>query len=241
MFSLSPVIGGTLITAAVLAGVAPANADIGITTQNVRYSLPPVQARHDIRQAAGRGSVLFTQEMGRRQARRFAPAGWGVAHAAGTYRGDCATFYRRDVWRLRRAYVVRVVNVDTRRPSNGHRWALVTVLTGAETMAAVCIHMPTHSVSRAVYRAGIGRVRTLLRRLSTRYRHVAIGGDWNNRYGTRARFRGFVSRRPPAGTGARGGRVDYVYVRRPARVAHISILRRTFSDHNGVRVWVRNG
>jgi len=127
MFSLSPVIGGTLITAAVLAGVAPANADIGITTQNVRYTLPPVQARHDIRQAANRGSVLFTQEMGRRQARRFAPAGWGVAHAAGTYRGDCATFYRRDVWRLRRAYVVRVVDVATRRPSNGHRWALVTV------------------------------------------------------------------------------------------------------------------
>jgi hypothetical protein len=245
MFSLG-MISGTL-TATVLFGVAsPAYADnYAVTTQNVRVTLGPAHARHDIRQAAARGSVLFTQEMSRRNAARFRPAGWGSAHAARprvNNRGDCATFYRRSAWRLRRSYVVPLVNTYTPHvPTNGQRWALVAVLTGREALAAVCVHMPTHAVSRRLYWAGIGRLRTLLARLSARYPRVIVGGDWNNGYPTRARFRGFVARRPPAATGPRGGRVDYLYTRRPARIARIGTIRRTFSDHNGMRIWVRNG
>lgn len=225
-------IGGTLILPAVLIGVAPPSiADTGITTQNVRRGIAPAHVRHDVRQAAAAGSVLLTQEMGWRHPRRFRPPGWSVAHVGAGRRGDCATFYDRDVWRLRRSYVV---------PLPARRWALVAVLTGRHPLAAVCVHMPTHNVSRGVYWSGIDRLRPLLRRLSSRFRHVAVGGDWNNVYRTRARFRGFTSARPPAGTGPKGGRVDYVYVRRPAHIARVRIIRHTYSDHNGVRVWVRN-
>lgn len=240
MFSLS--LAGVL-AAGVLAGVAfPAYGDeYGITTQNVRVTMDAAHARHDIRQAAARGSVLFTQEMGRRNARRFRPAGWSSTHAAGTYRGDCATFWDRDRWRLRRAYAVRIVDAETRRPSNGHRFALVAVLTGAETLAAVCVHMPTHGASRGIYAAGARRLRALLARLSSRYARVAVGGDWNRHYVNRVRFPGFRAARPPAATGSGGGRIDYVYVRRPAHITRVRVIGHTYSDHNGVRVWVRNG
>lgn len=233
-----------VIAATVLIGVAsPAYSQYGVTTQNVRVGLPAPEARHDVRDAAAFGSVVFTQENGHRRARRFAPAGWGTAHAAGTYRGDCATYWRRDVWRLRRAYVVRILDVATPgEPSNGHRWALVAVLSHRQTWAGVCVHMPTPKAGRGAYRTAAANVRRLLARLSSRYAgRVFVGGDWNRRFSRRPAFGGYAARRPPGATHANGVRIDYVYVRRPAYAARIRVIGGTYSDHNGVRIWVRAG
>jgi endonuclease/exonuclease/phosphatase family metal-dependent hydrolase len=237
MFSLT--VARSLTAAVTLAGVA---SHVGIATQNVYRGSTPAHVRHDIRDASARASLVFAQEMYGRDARRLRPAGWGSWHTSGGYRGDCAVFWRRDVWRLRRGYVVRLTNADTpRRPSNGRRWAAIAVLTGAETMAGVCVHMPTHAAPRGVYAAGVRRLRALLARLAERFGFVAVGGDWNRHYRHRPAFRGFVSRRPPRATGSGGGRIDYVYVRRPAGIAGIRVIGHTYSDHNGVRVRVRTG
>ena len=217
----------------VLAGVASASADTGVTTQNVRVGLPAWQARHDIRHAARFGSVVLAQEMHKRRAAAFAPAHWGTAQATRARvrnRGDCAIYWRRDRWRLRRAYVVPVTRGVTR---NETRYAQIAVLTGRQTMAAVCVHMPTARAPTAVYRAGIGRIRALLGRLA-RFPHVVIGGDWNRAYSRRPRLPGYVAGRPPRG-------VDYVYARRPDTVSRVRVIRPTFSDHNGIRTWVRDG
>ena len=242
MFSRRTVISGTLILPAVLFGVAPpAGADIGITTQNVRVTLPPAQARHDVRQAAARGSVLFAQEMGRRGAGRFRPAGWGSAQAAGPFRGNCATFYNRHVWRLRSWRAVRLLDENLpAHPPQGHIWALVTVLTGAETLAGVCVHMPTKRAGDGVYAPALRRLRALLARLSSRYPRVVVGGDWNRDYSRRPALAGFRAARPPAPTHSPGVRIDYIYAHRPAHIARVRVIGRTYSDHNGVRVWVRN-
>jgi len=177
--------------------------------------------------------------MSRRHAARFAPAGWRSVQATRPrlgYRGDCATFYDASRWRLRTSYVVRLLDVRTRHPSNGRRWALVAVLTGAQPLAAVCVHLPTHGVSRRLYGRAVDNLRPTLRRLSARYGHVVIGGDWNRHYRYRPRFRGFVAYRPPAGTGPHGGRVDYLYVRRPDAITGARVIRHTYSDHDGMRV-----
>lgn len=229
MFSLGVAVS---LTAAVLSGVA---SPVGIATQNVYRGSSHV--RHDIRQAAAGASIVFAQEMYGRDARRLRPAGWASWHPRAGYAGDCAVFWRRDLWRLRRAYVVRLTDTRTPHvPSNGHRRAVVAVLTGAETTAAVCVHMPTHGVPTAVYAAGVRRLAGLLARLSARFPFVAVGGDWNRNYRERPRFSGFTAARPPRVTGPKGGRVDYVYVRRPAHIARIRVIGNTYSDHNGVRV-----
>lgn len=242
MFSPNETIGNGIAAVIALTGVAPpASAHIGITTQNIYRGLTPAHARHDVRQAAGAGSVVFAQEMFTRHARRLRPAGWAAAHMAGPYRGDCAVFYRRAVWRLRAAYVVPLTNAPTRLPSNGHRRAIVAVLTGRQTWAGVCVHMPTQHAPTAAYAAGVRRLRALLARLSARFAFVAVGGDWNRGYWRRPRLPGFVAARPPRATGPHGGRVDYVYVRRPARIARVRDIGHTYSDHNGVRIWAGTG
>jgi len=226
-------IGG--MTAAFIAIGAPAPAVV-VTTQNVRYTLGPAHTRHDIRHAAAGGSVVLAQEFRYRHAARYRPAGWGAVQASRPRvlnRGDCAVYWDRAVWRLRRAYVVPVTDYPAR---NGHRRALVAVLTGRHTLAAVCVHMPTHKVPRPAYWRGIGRLRVAVERLAARYRHVIVGGDWNNPYSTRARFPGFATVAPGIGTGARGGRVDYLYVSRPDSITGHKVITGTYSDHNGMRV-----
>jgi len=231
------------LTSALIAVSAPASALV-VTTQNVYRGLGPINARHDIRQAAAGGSVVFAQEMSGRRAGRFAPAGWRAAQAPRprlNNRGDCATFYDAGVWRLRRSYVVPLLAADTHYRPNGHRWALVAVLTGAEALAAVCVHLPTHGVPRRLYWLSVARLRPVLQRLAGRFPHVVVGGDWNNPFPTRARFRGFVCVRVPRATGPKGGRPDYVYVRRPDRITGGRVIGGTYSDHNGMRVRIGGG
>jgi endonuclease/exonuclease/phosphatase family metal-dependent hydrolase len=220
-----------------------------LTTQNVRVGMPPDHVHHDINQAAAHSSVLFTQEMGLRHARRFAPRGWGTAHFAGIRRGDCATYWDRREWRLVKAWPVPVTWATFRA---GHRWALVTVLRGhGTTVAAVCVHMVTRARSRPMaYGNGTERLAALVDRLRARHRHVVIGGDWNlpYRYGPRHRYpwpvmprHGMSSMRPPRPTGSNGhgGRIDYVWTARGMRQVGSHIIGNTYSDHQGNRIKVR--
>lgn len=235
------------VAAAVLAAVS-----LTVTTQNVRVSLPPAQARHDIAQAAEHSSLVVTQEMGKRHARRFAPAGWGTAHFSGLSRGDCATYWKRDRWTLRRSWAVQLTAADGFR--HGHRWALVTVLRDHQTtVALVCLHMITRALDRRpVYRRGIGRLAQLLTRLHSHWPHVLVGGDWNLAWGTdhQLRLPGFPAVRLPAhgmrswapsrATGPQGGRVDFFYWRRHAiTCTGLRIIGHTYSDHQGTRIHLR--
>ena len=228
------------LAAAVLALSLAAPADgLTVTTQNVRVTLGPVHARHDIRQAAEHSSVVFTQEMGKRRARRFAPAGWGVAHFSGLRRGDCATYWDRSRWRLVRAYPFRVAHEPFRA---GHRWAVVTVLRRVGhpgvRLAAVNVHLFTRTVfRRPAWRRAITRIRDVAERLVARYPRVVMGGDWNRTWGRRATFRGFSSASPAGRTGPKGGRVDYLFWH-GERFRRIRVIGHTYSDHDGTRVWL---
>lgn len=206
-----------------------------ITTQNVRVSLPPPLAHHDITQAAQHSSVLFTQEMGLRDARRFAPPGWGTAHAQGLRQGDCATYYDRDLWRKTGSRAVLLTHAPFRA---GTRYALVTHLRGqGTTLDVVCVHMITKSLARrAVYHRGMDRLRALLSRLTAA--HVVVGGDWNRNWSQRAPLSGYHTRKPPAPTGSHGGRIDYLWWRGAAERT-IRVIGHTASDHQGVRVRLR--
>lgn len=212
-----------------------------LTTQNVRVTLPPDEARHDIRQAAEHSSVVVTQEMGRRHAARFAPAGWGTAHRPGVRRGDCAAYWDRDAWHRVRAYAVPITWATFRA---GHRWALVTVLAGhGLRVAVVCVHMVTHGLSHPIaYRNGTRRLAALLVRLRGRVGPVVVAGDWNARWGE---ARGRVGYPPrvlgPTFNAAPVRRIDWAVWSRPgvSILAPPRVIRHTYSDHNGVRFRLR--
>jgi hypothetical protein len=215
---------------------APAHA-VTVTTQNVYVGLPRAEARHDIRQAAQFSSVVFTQEMGHRRASRFTPAHWAVVHFRGTWRGDCATFYDRRVWRVVRAHTFRVSAEPFRA---GHRWALVTVLRHVgrpgSRLATVNVHAFTHTIFRPVaWRRAVTTIRDVADGLAARYGRVVMGGDWNRTWDRRGRFPGFASAEPPRQTGPKGGRVDYVFWH-GERFRGIRVIGRTYSDHDGTRV-----
>jgi hypothetical protein len=228
-----------VVVVAVFVGLslaAPASA-VTVTTQNVRRGLPLAEARHDIRQAAEFSSVVFTQEMHNRRASRFAPARWGASHYGPGSRGDCATFWDRDVWRLVSSWPVRISHEPFRA---GTRWALVTVLRRVGRpdirLAAVNVHLFTHTVFRPrAWRRAMARIRDVGERLVARYPAVVMGGDWNRTWGRRATFPGFVSAEPPRRTGPKGGRVDYVFWH-GLRFRGIRVIGGTFSDHEGTRV-----
>lgn len=227
--------------------IAVAALAMTVTTQNVRETLGPERAHHDIDQAAQHSSLVLTQEMGHRNARAFAPPGdWGTAHHSGARRGDCATFWQRDHWHLVRQWLKPV----TWPPfPNGLRFALVTILRGhGTTVAAVCVHMMTHALRHPIaYRNGTRRLAALVRRLELRHRHVIIGGDWNLRFGEGPGLYPFdvfprhqlASRRPPQPTGGNGhgGRIDYLWTRQHTTTqVSLRVLGHTYSDHQAVRV-----
>jgi len=204
-----------------------------VATQNVRVGMPPYQARHDIRQAAALSSVVLTQEMGYRRAVEFRPAGWRSAHFAGTWPGDCATYWQRSTWRELRSWVRPVSFASF---PYGHRWLLATVLRhrrSGQRVAFVCVHLITHGLRRPQVEArSIARVRRQVRQLRATM-PVVVGGDWNRPYGQRARFHGCHSLRP-----GRAGRVDYVWGC-GMRAVRTVVLAPTYSDHDGVRARFR--
>jgi hypothetical protein len=198
-----------------------------IATQNVSHSLPRDDARHDIARAAQHSSVVVTQEMGQRHAALLAPAGWGVAHAAGPRRGDCATYWKRTRWHLIRSWVRQLTYAPI--PA-GHRWAQVAILRhGSTQLAVVCIHMLTRG-HRPAYRRGMHRLHQLLASLPQR--HVVVGGDWNL---PPYRAHPIWPHSQPARTGPHGGRDDWLSWH-GARFRHRVILYGTRSDHDGVRL-----
>jgi hypothetical protein len=218
---------------------------VTVTTQNVRVGMSPAHSRHDILQAAQHSSVLVTQEMGKRVARRYAPPGWGTAHFAGLRRGDCATYWNRDMWRLHHAWT-RIITWASFRA--GHRFVLATTLRGVgpyqgKRLAVVCVHSITRSETaarRPVFNRGMDRLGDLLSALRSRYRYVVVGGDWNRIWSKRRQFAGMGSVSPSRSTGPKGGRVDYFEWTTPAmRYAGERIIGNTYSDHNGTRVHLK--
>jgi hypothetical protein len=206
-----------------------------ITTQNVKVTLPPPAAHHDINQAAEHSSIVFTQEMGLRRARNFAPRNWGTAHAAGLRQGDCATYWDRAVWRERNSYPTLLTHAPFRA---GTRYALTTVLHlrhTSVTVAAVCVHMITRTLQRSrVYSRGMDRLQALLDRLALRY-PVVVGGDWNRDWSRRVPMVGYHTARPPHSTGG-GARIDYFRWGHDFGERSIRVIGDTRSDHNGVRM-----
>jgi len=222
------------------ASVGLALAALTLTTQNVRVTLPPHEAAHDIRQAAQHSSVVLTQEMGRRDAARFAPAGWGTAHRSGVRRGDCAAYWDRSRWHRVRAYAVPLTWATFRA---GHRWALVTVLRGQGiTWAAVCVHMVTNGVRHPIAaRNGTRRLMAALAALRGRGLPVVVAGDWNMTWAeTRTRW-GYPPRvLSPRFRAVPRSRIDWAAWSRPGvRLDRWRTVRHTYSDHNGVRVRLR--
>ena len=181
---------------------------------------------------------MFTQEMGLRRAARFAPARWGTVHHAGLRQGDCATYWDRRVAERAASFVTLLTNAPFRA---GLRYALTSVLrlrgNPTVTMAAVCVHMITKTLSRrAVYRPRNDRLHDLLVRME-RYPYVVVGGDWNRVWPKRVRIAGYGSKEPPSATGGRGGRIDYFWWQRlNIDYRSIRVIHHTFSDHNGVRM-----
>lgn len=232
-------VGAPLALVLALAAGVPAYGDT-VTTQNVRAGLPRAEARHDVRQAAERSSVVFAQEMAHRRAARFAPAHWGAVHFVGPRRGDCATFYDRRVWRVVRAYPFRVSAAPFRA---GHRYAVVAVLRrvghpGAE-LATVNVHLFTHTVHRPrAWRRATNRLGRLVGALAAHHARVVVGGDWNRTWPRRARFPGYASAEPSRQTGPKGGRVDFLYWH-GERFHGSRVIGHTYSDHEGVRVRLR--
>lgn len=207
-----------------------------IATQNVRLGMTPAHTHHDINAAASRAAVVMTQEMGQRRARNYAPPGYGTAHHAGMWRGDCALYWNRAEWRLARpSWVVPITRADGFH--GGHRWALVTVLKQAapphHRVAVVCLHMITHWGQRVpVERAGIARLTALRHRLSAHWPRLVMGGDWNRRYVHRAAFPPMTAARPPRPTHAPRKRIDYLFSQH-MRVTRTAVIGHTVSDHNG--------
>lgn len=243
-----------LLAAAVVADLpAAASGDSTIGTQNVRNTLPPLRARHDLRQTADGASILLAQEMQRRRASWYAPAGWGATHYRGRgirlNRGDCATYWDRSRWTLVRSYPYQLTYADY-PGGHGRRWALVTILRGhGETIAAVCVHMLTRALDRPlVYRHGVARLHALTARLAQSFR-VVVGGDWNlgHPWDERTRLVGFPaaafhawsSRATVRRTTARA-RLDYFYWS-GFTFRHIARISPTYSDHDGVRLRVGPG
>jgi hypothetical protein len=236
----------TATIALVLLLVAPPANAVTISTQNVRRTLPPLEARHDLRQAARGSTIVVAQELFARRAPWLAPPGWGTAHRRGP-RGDCATFWDRSVWRARRSYPVQLTDADF-PGGHGHRWALVTILHRPDrTIAVVCVHMITHARARPiVYRAGIRRLRQLAVNLAQRF-PVIIGGDWNvpHPWDVRTKLRGFPvaafpgwQSRATVRRTTRESRPDW-FLWTGFRSTSIARISRTYSDHDGVRIRLR--
>lgn len=206
-----------------------------VATQNVRVTLPPPEAQHDIRQAAaGRTSIVLTQEMGRRAAWKYRPAGWGSAHFPyGVRRADCATYFDRARWRKVSAWPRQISYAPF---VAGHRWALITVLRDRSSgvrVATVCVHLITRTLARsAVFERSTDRLRAIVGRLRARYGAVVVGGDWNRPWRQRAPFLG--CRTLPARA------VDYIWGCGVQPMGSRAI-RHTYSDHDGVRMWMRGG
>lgn len=210
---------------------APAAAERAtITTQNVRVTLPPGQARADIRQAAEHSSLLLLQEMHRRWAHRYEPPRWGHAQApqgGPLHRRDCAVMWSHQVWAERGQKVPRLSSGGTFEGAD--RWAVLVQLQHRASRAraiVVCVHLSPRPARNQLQR------QTLLPLLaSLRADLVVVGGDWNRRrpqLAAQLHRRGYVS--------GGGNRVDSVWWRRPARqVAPWRVIRPTFSDHDGVR------
>jgi endonuclease/exonuclease/phosphatase family metal-dependent hydrolase len=236
-----------------LSGLAAALAALSltVTTQNVRVGLPADQVRHDVGLASRHSTIVLTQEMRGRHARFYAPAGWGAAQLGRGMRGDCATYWKRSAWELRRAWLVPLTRATFLR---GHRWALVTVLRGAQaTVVTVCLHMAPRALDRRPsYRHGMAQLAALVDRLRRHWRYVLVGGDWNRAWGADHSQRlvgfpavalprhGMRSWAPPRATGPKGGRPDYFYWRSPAiRATSLHVIGHTFSDHQGARIHLR--
>jgi endonuclease/exonuclease/phosphatase (EEP) superfamily protein YafD len=105
-------------------------------------------------------------------------------------------------------------------------------------LATVNVHAFTRTMARPVaWRATVARLSRLAGTLVAQWGRVVMGGDWNRPWQLRARFPGFGTARPPRPTTA-GGRIDYLYAH-GFRFARVGVIGPTYSDHDGVRAWLR--
>lgn len=256
-----------LVLAAVVVSAAPAPAAVPslvLATQNVRYTLGPRQALHDIRQAARGSDVLALQEMGARRARRYEPPGWATWQALDHRAGQTAVMWRVSRLRLVGAFPMLLHRSNLFPSANRYSAVVVLAVRGTRRcLAVVSVHMVPHIDVR-------GRLTTLRRgrlaalalrtyasagRVLVRGCAVALGGDWNlGAYASRrardprgmfatmtgAGFRGQWYGRQRLGPTLGRRAVDGFWTRRLVPVSQ-RVIRGTYSDHNGVRVTVQLG
>lgn len=249
-----------------VSGVPPrapqATARVVVTTANIFLGLPPARARADIRRAAERSTIVAGQEMGGRRASAFAPRGWRAFQPARPACRELATWWKAETWALVRTRV-RVLVISDIIPS-ATRCATVVVLRHRATglrLPVVNIHMVPHVEVNGHPRANrlvplFARDLVLIRRIAAaardRWGLALLAGDWNVDYpdDRRVQWWGFPYARlherwdthwgklPMTGPTHERRRIDAVWWSESRRIRPVdsTTIRRTWSDHNFVRV-----
>jgi endonuclease/exonuclease/phosphatase family metal-dependent hydrolase len=170
------------------AAAAPAaGSRIVLVTQNVRVTLGPVHARHDVRQAARGADVLALQEMNRRRVTRYLPASWHAWQARGPA-GETAVAWRPARFRLIGGVPLLLHRSTLFRSATRYAAAVMLVERGSNRcLTVVSVHMAPHidaagrltSLRRGKLAAIALRTFAAAGRMLGRGCAVAIGGDWN--------------------------------------------------------------
>lgn len=230
-----------------------------VTTQNVRHTLGPVRAGHDLRQAQRGSDVTIAQEMGSRRAARFRLAGYGVVQPGDRIARELAVYYRRARLQLVAAVPFLLHRSTLFGSATRNGLAVMFRYTARPGCLLVLnVHLIPHievgGRPRDLPRLqlvdlALDRIVALARMLR-RGCALVVGGDWN--------VDGYADRRirapvfPAARFAALGYGSDWRFRVRPTlgrrnvdgffyRNAHPiarRILAGTFSDHNGSRTRV---
>jgi hypothetical protein len=262
---LALVIGLTLVlvTGVLVAGMwRPARAatlrPLVVTSQNVRVTLGPAQARHDVTAAATGADLVLLQEFNHRRATRFTPAGFGTWQGPRGPRAETPLMWRTSSLSLLAARTV-LLHRSQLFPS-ATRYATVarfSIRRSGHCLLIVNLHMVphidkggylTHAPRAALVRRAVAVIAELAR--GAPRCTALVGGDWNVDYwhdaqvrqpampyatmraiGYRAQWSALRNGRPTLGRRY----VDTLWSRH-AGLAWQQVRGHTYSDHQQVRL-----
>jgi endonuclease/exonuclease/phosphatase (EEP) superfamily protein YafD len=262
---LALVIGLTLVlvTGVLVAGMwRPARAatlrPLVVTSQNVRVTLGPAQARHDVTAAATGADLVLLQEFNHRRATRFTPAGFGTWQGPRGPRAETPLMWRTSSLSLLAARTV-LLHRSQLFPS-ATRYATVarfSIRRSGHCLLIVNLHMVphidkggylTHAPRAALVRRAVAVIAELAR--GAPRCTALVGGDWNVDYWHDARAR--QPAMPYASMRAVGYRAQWSALRngrptfghrfidtlwsRHAGLAWQQVRGHTYSDHQQVRL-----
>jgi endonuclease/exonuclease/phosphatase family metal-dependent hydrolase len=262
---LALVIGLTLVlvTGVLVAGMwRPARAatlrPLVVTSQNVRVTLGPTQARHDVTAAAAGADLVMLQEFNHRRAVRFTPVGFSTWQGPWGPRAETPLMWRTSSLSLLAARTV-LLHRSQLFPS-ATRYATVarfSIRRSGHCLLVVNVHLVPH-IEKSGYLTHAPRA-ALVRRAMAVIAGLArgaprctalVGGDWNVDYWRDARVR--QPAMPYATMRAVGYRAQWSALRngrptlgrryvdtlwsRHAGLAWQQVRGHTYSDHQQVRL-----